>query len=212
MKHPALLFFLFYSAFTIKAQKYPDPEFSNEIYFLKKDSIHSLVRLEKDISSMNTKMKLGGFGGGESGYTLKGEKSKVRLPDGENLSFVFSAGTSSGSSSAQSDSVLRANGLDPSIMSEMNDPASRITLYYTESGKGLRKIVTQKTPGAMGFGAKKMFSGSEKYTFSMKKIKEGYWELVIDKTLPKGEYAFAMMNNGINTGDMSMLLFAFGID
>jgi hypothetical protein len=52
---------------------------------------------------------------------------------------------------------------------------------------------------------------SEKYTFSARKIKEGYWELVVDKPLPKGEYAFTMM--GMGTGmDGSTVIFAFGVD
>lgn len=54
---------------------------------------------------------------------------------------------------------------------------------------------------------------SDKYTFSLKKIREGYWVLVVDKPLPKGEYAFSMM--GMMSGaDMTgaHTVFAFGID
>ena len=69
----------------------------------------------------------------------------------------------------------------------------------------------QKIGGAMSFGNKKMQS-SYKYTFSVKKIREGYWELVIDKTLPKGEYAFSMMGMGMGNMDGSTTLFSFGID
>jgi len=46
----------------------------------------------------------------------------------------------------------------------------------------------------------------------VKKIREGYWELVIDKTLPKGEYAFSMMGMGMGNMDGSTTLFSFGID
>jgi hypothetical protein len=110
---------------------------------------------------------------------------------------------------------MRANGMDPSMMSgmpgEMNDPATAITLYKTESEKGKRKILMQKNTGAVPFASKKVKS-SDKYTFSVKQIREGYWELVNDKSLPNGEYAFSKMDiTGMNVG-MSFLLFAFGVD
>ncbi|HRO70367.1 MAG TPA: hypothetical protein PK951_08305 [Chitinophagaceae bacterium] len=67
----------------------------------------------------------------------------------------------------------------------------------------------QKAPGA--FGGKKLQS-SDKYTFSIKKIKDGYWELVIDKNLPAGEYAFTMLNMGLGSMDGSSTIYCFGID
>lgn len=201
-------------ACTVTAQKYPEPEFSNEVYLLKKDSIYSVLRLEKNVSKMESKTKMGGLGGSETGYEMDGTKSTVRLTTGTNLSFVISSGATS-SKISSSDSMMKANGIDPSMMSGMqtgmNDPASTITLYKTESEKGKRKILMQKNAGAVPFASKKIKSSS-KYTFSVKKIREGYWELVIDKTLPKGEYAFSKMDmTGMSMG-MSYLLFAFGVD
>lgn len=196
--------------------KYPEPEFSKEVYYLKKDSIHSLVRLEKGSSKMENKTKAAGFGGYEMGYTLDGEKSSVRLSRQPGFSFVLSTGASAKSSSPQQDSIMRANGMDPSMMSGMEgmsagmmDPTSMITLYKAETAKGKRKILMQKGGGA--FGGKKSQS-SEKYTFSVKKIREGYWELVIDKPLQRGEYAFSMMNMSAGNMDGSTLLFSFAID
>ena len=194
--------------------KYPDPEFSKEVYFLKKDSVISVVRLEKASAKMESKTKMGGMGGSESGYTWDDSKSIVRLTNRNNLSFVFSTGASSSSSSSMQDSMMRANGMDPAMMQgmgSMTDPASTITLYKAESDKGKRKILMMKAPGAMSFGNKKMQS-SDKFTFSVKKIREGYWELVIDKPLPKGEYAFTVMGMGMASMDGSTALFAFGID
>ena len=88
--------------------KYPDPEFSKEVYFLKKDSVNSVVRLEKGSSKMDNKTKMGGMGGYEMGYTIDGSKSPTRLYSGNNLYFVFSTGASVKSSSSQSDSLMRA--------------------------------------------------------------------------------------------------------
>jgi len=195
--------------------KYPEPEFTKEVYFLKKDSVHSLVRLEKGSSKMENKTKMGGMGGYEMGYILDGEKSNVRLHKEPEFSFVFSNGASVKTSSPQKDSIMRANGMDPSMMngmegmSGMSDPASMITLYQAESGKNKRKFLMQKAGGA--FGGKKSQS-SDKYTFSVRKIREGYWELVIDKPLPRGEYAFSMMGMGAGNMDGSTTLFAFAID
>lgn len=202
----------------VNAQKYPEPEFSNEVYLLKKDSAYSTVRLEKNVSKMESKTKMGGLGGSETGYEMEGLRSTVRLTTGNKLSFIISTGASVAKASSPADSMMKANGMDPSMMSgmsgmqgDMNDPSSTITLYKTESEKGKRKILMQKNAGAMPFASKKTKS-SDKYTFSVKKIREGYWELVIDKTLPKGEYAFSKMDMmGMSSG-MSFLLFAFGID
>ena len=59
---------------------------------------------------------------------------------------------------------------------------------------------------------KNKLQSSDRITFSVKKIRNGYWELVIDKPLLKGEYAFAMMNAGMSGMDGNTLLFAFGAD
>ena len=159
---------------------------------------------------------MGGLGGYESGYSMEGGRSPVRLNSESAISFVFSTGASAKKSSPQIDSMMRANGMDPAMTQNMGDmmmdPVSMISLYKVETGKDKRKILMQKTPGAMPFGSKKIKS-SDKYTFSVKKIREGYWELVIDKTLPKGEYAFTMMDlTGMSGGGSNTLLFAFGID
>jgi hypothetical protein len=189
------------------AQNYPEPEFNNEIYYLRKDST-MLVRLEKGTSKMDTKMKMAGFGGAESGYEMEGEKATTRLINGKGLSFIYYTGASA-ASDARRDSMMRANGADPDLMKSMMDPSNMITLYKASSSREKRKVFLQKSGG--------MFSGgknqsSDKYTFSARKIKEGYWELLVDKTLPKGEYVFTMMNMGMGNMDGSSLLFAFGID
>lgn len=185
------------------AQTYPDPEFSNEVYLLKKGTPSSFVRLEKSYSKQKTKTKLGGFGGVEYAYNIDGEKSNLRLDSGRNISFVFSTGPSS-----RSDSMLKANGMDPQTFSSMGfDPSRMITLYKASSEKNLRKIYLAKSSGAFSMGNKN--TSSDQYSFSIKKIREGYWELVPDKQLPSGEYAFMMM--GFNT-DGSYTVFAFGID
>ena len=191
---------------------YPELEFSKEVYFLKKDSTNKAIRLEKNSSKMDTRVKAAGFGGAENAYLVEGEKSPIRIPGGANLSFIFSTGTSAPTSSPQTDSIMKAQGLDPSMMSaygSMNDPSNTITLYKAESAKGNRKIYLMKTGGAFSMGKNKSF---DKFTFSLKKIREGYWELMIDKSLPKGEYAFTVQGANMNNMDGSIIIFSFAVD
>ena len=215
MKYLMLTILLLCVSIYLYAQKYPEPEFNNEVVFLKKDSTHTLLRLEKESSKMESKTKGAGFGGYEMGYIFDGEKSTIRIQKAPGYSFVFSTGASVKTASPQQDSIMRANGMDPAMMDGMsgmggmNDPANTITLYKAESAKGKRKILMQKAGGAFSMGKNK---SSDKFTFSVKKIREGYWELVIDKPLTRGEYAFSMMNMSAGAMDGSTVLFAFGVD
>jgi hypothetical protein len=198
----------------LNAQTYPSPEFTNEVSFLKKDSGLSIVRLEKESSKMDTKSKLTGS---ESGYTVAGEHSPIRLHGSSGLSFVFTNNSTSGAtdSKAKTDSMMRANGVDPAIMDErmgnMSDPANMITLYKVESTKGNRKIYLMKMGGALPFSSHKQTS-SDKYTFSVRKIRDGYYELLIDKSLPRGEYAFTLTGMGMGNMDGGVTIYAFGLD
>jgi hypothetical protein len=202
----------------IYSQTYPDPDFTNEPYYLQKtDSTWKLVRLEKGISTMETKTKFGGFGGSETEYSMDGNTSSVRVKAGSNPSFIVStgAGTSKSAGSDHSDSMMRANGVDPNLIQQamggMMDPATRYTLYKTESGGGQRIILIQKSHG--GPFASKKVKASDKFTFSVKQIREGYWELIPDKVLPPGEYAFSALDpTGGSTRGPGVLLFAFGIE
>jgi hypothetical protein len=187
---------------------YPLPEYSNEICLVKTDSTTTLVRLEKGSAQMQTKVKALGMGGMDNGYEIEGGKSTVRLHSGTNLVFVLFTGETS-SSSPESDSAMKANGIDPSMlsgaMSMFSDPSSIISLYNMRTDKGQRKVLLQSM-GLMGMSKKT----STKYTLSIKKVKENYYEIKVDKPLPKGEYAFVMMDS--QGMDQSYKLFAFGVD
>jgi hypothetical protein len=189
---------------------YPIPDYSNEVCLLKKDSVLSLLRLEKGSSKQEMKTKMMGMAGMDQGYELDGERSPIRLTNSNNLVFIFYTGEpKSSSSSAATDSMMKANGIDPAAMqnpmASMMDPAKNISLYSMKADKGKRKILLMSM-GLMGKSKKT----ASKYTLSVKKIRENYYELVVDKTsLPKGEYAFVMMDGNM---DQSYSLFAFGVD
>jgi hypothetical protein len=191
--------------------KYPTPEFSNEIYFFNKESSQA-VRLEKGFSTQETSSKMGGMGGTSMGYSMDGSKSDVRIPYG-NLTFIFYTGEAPAGNSAESDSFMRANGVDPSSMGDpsamMSDPSRTTALYSMLVEKGKRNIITMAFSGMKILGKNK--KESTKYTISIKNVKKGYYELIVDKPLPRGEYAFVMqdMSGGM---DNKSKLFAFGVD
>lgn len=190
---------------------YPVPDYANEIYLVKKDSVLTLMRLEKGASKQEMKMKMMGMGGMDQGYELDGEKSPIRLSGGSNLVFILYTGGPASSATPESDSMMKANGMDPAMMSMMSnpmssmmDPTQSISLYSMKGDKGKRKALLQSM-GLMGKSKKT----ATKYTLSIKKVKEGYHEMIVDKTLPKGEYTFVMMSMSM---DQSFSLFAFAVD
>ena len=191
------------------AQDYPVPEYGNEIYLVKKDSAITLMRLEKAYSNQEMKVKMMGMGGMDQGYSADGEKSTIRLSNGSSLLFIFFTGEpASASLSPEADSAMKANGMNMSSMSGMSsmmDPSQMISLYNMKPGKDKRKILTQSM-GLMG----KSKNTATKFALSIKKIKDNYFEIKVDKSLPKGEYAFVMMDMG-GMGQ-SYTLFAFAID
>jgi len=107
---------------------------------------------------------------------------------------------------------MKANGMDPSEMKNgmdmMTDPSRNTTLYSMNEEKGNRKITIMAYQGMKLFGKSK--KESTKYTLSIKKVMDGYYEMIVDKPLPRGEYAFVKMDFGSRDGSYS--LFAFGVD
>ncbi len=201
---------------------YPEPEFGKEVYGYKKNN-NELVRLEKETSTMKTKTKMGGFAGAQMAYEMQGKKSSVRFNGTENLTFVFQSGygkkesvktESQVSMGADSLNMMGDNSMPAmpdmsSMMDMMNDPAKTISLYEVALKDGKRKIVMQDSGGMTMFSKKE--KSNTKYSLSFKKVKEGYFEIVVDKRLPRGEYVFVNTGQG-NSMDNSSTLFAFAID
>lgn len=191
------------------AQSYPTAPNTKEIYLLKKGTKDSLVSLEKQQSKFQTKTKMGGFGGMETGYALTGSASPVRLTGtGAQTSFIFSLEKKQYS---KTDSLLRANGIEPDDYdgNEM-EPANDIVLYKLDASGGRRKIGVMKSSGGIGFGMGKAKKSDNRLPFGTLKIRPGYWELVIDQRLAKGEYAFAFASSA--ESDETLTVFAFGVD
>jgi hypothetical protein len=209
-------------------RSYPEPDFIKEVYALKSDS-NVLVRLEKGTSKMEAKTKFGGFGGADNGYTLEKEKARVRFSESQPLTFIFrsrydKSGDNTNKMNMADTSMKSMMGGDTSnmmmgnmanmdmssMMDDMMDPSQMISLYAMDSKKGMRKITIQASSGMNPFAKGKDKGGSTKYSLSFRKVKEGYFEIVVDKHLPRGEYSF--INMGMGSMDNSSTLFAFGID
>lgn len=192
-------------------QKYPTPEFENEIYYLNKEN-NSLVRLEKGNSGLKTKLRMAGFAGSENSFVIENDKSPVRLKENNSYSFIYYTGGSQGDTSASSDTVPKSGTTGTSAFSGwdmMNNPSQTTSLYNAFPGQDERKVVIQAGGGMRLLGKA---GESKKYTFSVRKIRPGYMELVIDKALPRGEYVFLVMGGLEINMDGSATLFAFGID
>jgi hypothetical protein len=135
------------------------------------------------------KKKLGGFGGITFSYELKGEKSSVRLK-ADSAIFVIQQGSGS-------------LGMDISMT---------LLLYKLEIKDGTR-IAVQGDYKSSVLGSGK--TTDTKIITSAKQIKAGLTQLVPEKKLEKGEYAFVspmMEGNQYDGKNTKYVVYAFGID
>ena len=189
------------------AQNYPNPDFTNEIYAFRKDSA-KLTRLEKETSKLENKTS---FGGGSMQYEIDERQSNVRFVNMDPYSFVFYTGTGASAVTAGSagDSTMRANGMDPNMFNGMgNVNPSQIALYKLDASHDKRLIVVARAGGIFN----KKSSTTATLTTSVRKIRDGYFEIVPDKKLLTGEYAFAIQQTGVTSMGGGVVLFCFAVD
>lgn len=194
-------------------QDYPNPEFNNEVYAFRKDS-SKLLRLEKQTATIENKTSV--ISGSRVEYNVDAAKATIRLGNLDRISFVFSTGAVATGGvmpgvapGSRGDSMIRASGVDPSMLNvgAANSPES-FSLYRMDASKGKRTILLMKAGGYFG----KKGSESEKYSLSTKRIREGYFEMFVDKKLPPGEYAFVIRSQGMDMMRGGATLFCFGVD
>jgi len=190
----------------------PEPEFILEVYAFDKQKI-GLVRLEKENSRLETKTKMGGFAGAEYVYNLGGEKSTVRFSSSQVPSFVFRyRGDNATATSYMNNSVLKdtlqkmGSSVEQfnTMLDDVTNPVKTLSLYRLDVRKSGRALVFQSSGGAFSKGKK----ASDKLSVSFRLIRDGYYEIVVDKPLPKGEYCFLHAAVGL----MEPTFFAFGVD
>ena len=180
-----LTFGVLLTAMTVQAQTKDQsavkPELLNHIYFV--GDSNQLTSLEKNKAAMVTKMKLAGFGGSSSSYSVDGNSSSMRL------------------NKSQPEFALK--------MSDMMDPSNYIRLYKFKT-KGKEREATISGVGAMG--TKPKIDG-EGISFVVKSPATGVYILVPEKPLEAGEYGFINMMMTSQSGkNISYTVFAFGID
>lgn len=139
-----------------------------------------LVDLEKVNSELKMKMKMLGMGGGSQAYEVDGNRSSLRLGPDEN-SFVISVGNSM-----------------------MADPSNTMSLYKFEVKRNKREATM------MHYGIKGQSNDKNNLELKFKKIKEGVFEIVVPKTLEKGEYGFVNMSAMNPNG--KVVVYTFGVD
>jgi hypothetical protein len=213
--------FLLYTTVCIaqaNIKDYPEPEFAKEVYAFRKEKTE-LVRLEKQVSKMKSKAKLGGVAGAENSYSLEDYKSNIRFTTKDKITFVFTTATGSlqtpkmpDSSNMDEDQKSTTGETDmpdnmPSYFDFM-DPSQMISLYQATVENNSRRITISSMEGMRFISTNK--KESKKFTYSLKKVRPGYFEMVPDKPFTPGEYAFIIL--GSSDQDNSTLLFAFGID
>ena len=146
--------------------------------------------LENTKAVRRTKTTLGGFGGSSFSYILEGEKSPVRL---------------------RADSAIFVTDKGKGLLA--TDPSITITLYKLEAGNDKRIAVLNKyKPSYVGGGSK---NTNTKIPMGTKDLKEGLQQLLPEKKLEPGEYAFitiTIAGNNYDGKNTKYIVFAFGID
>ena len=189
MKNATLLICIFFSV-TIKAQDISSygkaPSSAIKLYHPKTEQ---QTDLENTNATRKQKKKLAGFGGVSFSYEMEGEKSTVRL-NADSAIFVLQQGTG---------------------MLAM-DMSMTLRLFKLEI-KNSKRIAVEGDykPSILGTGK----TTDTKITTSSKSLKEGLTQIVPEKKLEKGEYAFVssmMEGNNYNGKNTKYIVYAFGID
>ncbi|MFM9910743.1 MAG: hypothetical protein ACKVOW_15440 [Chitinophagaceae bacterium] len=135
------------------------------------------------------KKKLGGFGGVSFTYEMNGEKSFIRM-NADSAIFVIQQGTG---------------------MLAM-DMSMTILLYKLEIKDGKRVAVQgDYKPSVLGTGK----TTDTKISTASKQLKDGITQIVPEKKLEKGEYAFVssiMEGNNYDGKNTKYIVYAFAID
>jgi len=189
MKKLIIVAFIFFSA-ALKAQDISGygnaPASDVKLY-------HPATEKQSDLEVTNAirkqKKKLGGFGGVSFSYEIDGEKSTVRL-NADSAIFVLQQGT--GSLAIDISMTLR--------------------LFKLEVKNGKRIAVEgDYKPSVLGTGK----TTDTKIITNSKQLKEGITQIVPQKKLEKGEYAFIssmMEDNNYDGRNTKYSVYAFAID
>jgi hypothetical protein len=166
MKTVALLLLSAFSLLPLtaqNAQKVQEPEYIGAVFSL--DPSGTLTPLEKQQPNIQSKVKAFGYGGAQTSTVYRGARSPIRFKAGQDIQFVFRAGTF---------------GVDPE---------SLIKLTVLNVSRDQRSVVMAKV-GSMGFGGVKSSNGEGQQALNFSKYGEGSYKVSPAQPLAPGEYAF----------------------
>jgi hypothetical protein len=162
----------------------PQPQYLNNVYLLKKDS---LVSLEKTQAELKNKTKALGFGGNETAYVMDGGSSPFRIKMADDMRFMVK------------------------MNSSMMDPTAMIKLYRFDSGKSEREAVMGGGGGM--FNKKKNVGSGVEVQCNIQKSGSDIFTITPGTKLAPGEYGFLnMMMMTANGSKPRYTIFAFGVD
>ncbi|MBS1624705.1 MAG: hypothetical protein JST83_11835 [Bacteroidetes bacterium] len=139
--------------------------------------------LEKVEANFDLKIKGGGFGGADQNLTAFKAQSPIRF-DKNNIPPMY----------------IQIDG--------SGDPSDKVSVSIAQIKKDRRRFVLEST--SLGGKAKDM--SETKVSVSLKKVREGLYQIVFDAPLVPGEYAFMpQMDMGALMGGGKLNLFCFGI-
>jgi hypothetical protein len=168
---------------SVSAQNTPVPDVLNEINHYETKA-NTLQKLERKPVKIAVKTKALGFGGGDMVFEMEGDRSPVRIAQSDTIRFVVSLADASG------------------------DPSRAFNLYKASVKKKKR---TGKYSHSSGYFGKKSGTG-DVIIYTVRKIKDGAFEIILTSKLEAGEYLFVNVSSLPAYGGNGADAFAFGVD
>lgn len=182
-----ILVFLSTFSFVTAQDSIPEPEFNSRPYILNDGSLENIDRSD---AAMEVKVRGLGYGGGDVYYTAFGSESKTRF-NKEKLPRIF---------------IKLEGNIDP----------SEIVLIVKEDTKRKKKDRRRFKQGSIKFGGGARDISDNQINFSIKRIRQNVYEIILDVAIESGEYAFMPISdatiNPLTAGSVKTKISCFGID
>jgi len=189
MKPLTLILILFLFTYCVVAQSNNSgasgTEILNHIYYFRPDS---LIALEMTDGQMESKTKALGYGGSEAGIVVDGDKSPLRIKNGDSIRFSIKMGMT------------------------MMDPTMTIKLYRFDFRKGKREAILSSQGGV--YSHAKSTSNANEISLNIQKSRSDNYIMTPASRLPPGEYGFMNMMSVKMQGARTAIytIYAFGVD
>jgi hypothetical protein len=156
------------AANAIRGTAVPEPDYVGAFFLLDQTS-QALTPLERQTATATMEVRALGWGGAEGFMQVRGERSSVRIPQGQSLQFVVR------------------------VASPQLDPLSLVHLVPLEAEEGNRRL---STGSASLFGGAKGGTGDAELPVRASRYGQSSFLITPAQELTAGEYAFAGQNQG----------------